>query len=131
MSIVEVYFEKMKDLKAEFWEKIKEALKNENILETVAESIEKMMERLNVPEKEIDNMVNMLEEGRVSEMFNFTANYDVQKVRAEGRKEGIKEGIKEVALNMLENGMTIELVEKMTGLNKEKIEEILKEVKHN
>ena len=45
--------------------------------------------------------------------------------------EGIKEGIKEVALNMLENGMTIELVEKMTGLNKEKIEEILKEVKHN
>ena len=81
-------FEKMKDLKEEFWEKIKEALKNENILETVAESIEKMMERLNVPEKEIDNMVNMLEEGRVSEMFNFTANYDVQKVRAEGIKEG-------------------------------------------
>ena len=59
-------FEKMKDLKAEFWEKIKEALKNENILETVAESIEKMMERLNVPEEEIDSMVNMLEEGRVS-----------------------------------------------------------------
>ena len=76
-------FEKMKNLKEEFWEKIKEALKNENILETVAESIEKMMERLNVPEKDIDDMVNMLEEGRVREMFNFTANYDVQKVRAE------------------------------------------------
>lgn len=120
-------FEKMKDLKEEFWENIKEALKNENILETVAESIEKMMERLNVPEKDIDDMVNMLEEGRVSEMFNFTANYDVQKVRA----EGIKEGIKEIIKKMLGKGKSIEEVAELTEVSKQEIEKIAKELKYS
>ena len=32
---------------------------------------------------------------------------------------------------MLENGMSIEMVEKITGLKREKVEDILKEVKHN
>jgi predicted transposase/invertase (TIGR01784 family) len=56
----------------------------------------------------------------------------------EGREEGIKEGIKEgiekekfnIALNMLENGMSKDVVEKITGLSKTKVEKIEKEIKH-
>ena len=32
---------------------------------------------------------------------------------------------------MLENGMSIDMVEKMTGMDRAKIEELSKEVKHN
>ena len=52
-----------------------------------------------------------------------------------GREEGIKEGIEKekfnIALNMLENGMSIDVVEKITGLSKTRVNEILKEIKHN
>ena len=52
-----------------------------------------------------------------------------------GREEGIKEGIEKekfnIALNMLENGMSIDVVEKITGLSKTRVNEIFKEIKHN
>ena len=52
-----------------------------------------MMERLNVPSEEIDRLINMIEEGKVTEMFEFTAKYDVQKLRKQFFYEGEKEGI--------------------------------------
>ena len=48
-----------------------------------------------------------------------------------GREEGIEKGIEKVALSMFENGLSIEMVEKITGIKREKIEEIAKQVKHN
>ena len=48
-----------------------------------------------------------------------------------GKEEGIEEGIEKVALSMFRNGMTIEMVEKITGLNREKITEILKKLNSN
>ena len=52
-----------------------------------------------------------------------------------GRLEGIKEGIEKekfnIALNMLENGMSVDVVEKITGLSRTRVNEILKEIKHN
>ncbi len=48
-----------------------------------------------------------------------------------GINVGRMEGIEKVALSMFENGLSIEMVEKMTGLKREKIEEIAKQVKHN
>ena len=55
--------------------------------------------------------------------------------REEGIAEGIKEGIEKekfnIALNMLENGMSIDVVEKITGLSKIRVNEIFKEIKHN
>ena len=51
--------------------------------------------------------------------------------RMEGVAEGIEKGIEKVALSMLKNGMSIEIVEKMTGLNREKVEKILKQLNHN
>lgn len=88
-------FEKIIRLKEEYWEKIKEILKNENILEIVAECIESMLERINVPDEEINEMIEMLEKGKVNNMFTFAVNYDVQKVRREAQKEGLMSGIKE------------------------------------
>ena len=68
--------EKIIKLKEEYWEKIKEILKNENILEIVAECIESMLERINVPDEEINEMIEMLEKGKVNNMFTFAVNYD-------------------------------------------------------
>ena len=55
--------------------------------------------------------------------------------REEGIAEGIKEGIEKekfnIALNMLENGMSVEVVEKITGLSRTRVNEILKETKHS
>ncbi len=119
-------FEALKKLKKKFWEKIKEALKNENILEVLAESIEKMMERLNVPEEEINKLINMLEEGKVSEMFDFAVNYDVQKVRYEGIQIGIYNEKIEMAKEMLKDDEKLEKIIKYTKLSKEEIENLKK-----
>jgi len=121
-------FAELKKLKKEFWEKIKEALKNENILEVLAESIEKMMERLNVPEEEINKLINMLEEGKVSEMFDFAVNYDVQKVRYEGIQIGIYNEKIEMAKEMLKDDEKMEKIIKYTKLTEEEIEKLKKEL---
>ena len=59
----------------------------------------------------------------------------LEKAFYEAEEKGINMGIEKekysIALSMLENGMSIEMVEKITGLKREKVEEILKEVKHN
>ena len=121
-------FEKLKALKTEFWEKIKEALKNENILEVVAECIENMMERLNVPEEEITNIINMLQEGKVNEMLNFAVSYDVQKVRFESRSEGKKEEKLEMAKKMMFKGKPIEEIMEFTELSEEEIKKLKKQI---
>ncbi len=50
--------------------------------------------------------------------------------REEGKKEGRKEGKKEVAKSMLINDMDIDLVTKLTGLPREVVEEIKKDIIH-
>ena len=59
----------------------------------------------------------------------------LEKAFYEAEEKGIEKGIEKekynIALSMLENGMSIEMVEKITGLKREKIEEIAKEAKHN
>ena len=57
---------------------------------------------------------------------------------AKGRKEGIEKGIEkgrdegktEAARNMLADGLSIEVVEKYTGLSREKIEQLMAEQKN-
>jgi predicted transposase/invertase (TIGR01784 family) len=46
------------------------------------------------------------------------------KGRAEGRAEGIQEGIQLVALNMLREGLSIEVVAKITGLSVEQVQQL-------
>ena len=45
------------------------------------------------------------------------------------RKEGIEKEKYSIALSMLQNGMTKDMVEKITGLSREKVEEIATEIK--
>ncbi|MDZ8259432.1 Rpn family recombination-promoting nuclease/putative transposase [Nostoc sp. ChiQUE01b] len=47
-----------------------------------------------------------------------------QSLLAEGRAEGRDEGIRRVAINMLEEGMSIEVVAKVTGLTVEQVQQL-------
>ncbi|MDZ4871000.1 MAG: hypothetical protein CLLPBCKN_000388 [Chroococcidiopsis cubana SAG 39.79] len=44
--------------------------------------------------------------------------------RAEGRAEGIEQGIRRVAINMLKEGMSIEVVARVTGLTVEQVQQL-------
>ena len=44
--------------------------------------------------------------------------------RAEGRAEGIEQGIRHVAINMLKEGMSIEVVARVTGLTVEQVQQL-------
>lgn len=47
-----------------------------------------------------------------------------QSLLAEGRAEGRDEGIRRVAINMLKEGMSIEVVAKVTGLTVEQVQQL-------
>ena len=47
-----------------------------------------------------------------------------QSIKAEGREEGIEEGVRRVAVNLLKDGMSVELVVKATGLTVEQVQQL-------
>lgn len=58
-----------------------------------------------------------------------TARYGDERERIgmnEGRKEGKKEGKKETAMNMLTLGMSMDVIEKVTGLTEDEIKALNK-----
>ena len=60
-----------------------------------------------------------------------TARYGDERERIgkkEGRKEGMKEGMKKTAMNMLTLGMSIDVIEKVTGLSEDKIKALNKAI---
>jgi predicted transposase/invertase (TIGR01784 family) len=124
----------IKQLKEQYWEKLKESLEHSNILENIALAIKQLLKRVNIPEDEIDKVIQALYEKEVEKMFEMVEEYDVQKVRAEereaGKIEGIIEGKLETAKNLLKMGLTIEQIIEATELSKEKIEEIKRKTHH-
>ena len=59
-----------------------------------------------------------------------TARYGDERERIgmnEGRKEGRKEGKKETAVNMLTLGMSMDVIEKVTGLTEDEIKALNKD----
>ena len=59
-----------------------------------------------------------------------TARYGDERERKgkiEGKKEGKKEGKRETAVNMLSFGMSIDVIEKITGLSEAEIKALSKE----
>ena len=133
-------FREFQEMKKEAWEKIKETLKDQEILEIVGECMESFLKRINVPENEMEIMMEMIEGRRVNEMFTFIENYDVQKERKkyeeigikkgikegkrEGKKEGIFEGKKDTAKNLLKLGLSLDTIKTATGLSDKEIESI-------
>ncbi|MCK8825866.1 Rpn family recombination-promoting nuclease/putative transposase [Fuchsiella alkaliacetigena] len=118
----------IKQLKEEYWEALKESLKHSNILENVALAIKHLLLKVNVPEDEIEEVLKVFKEGKVRDMFQMIEEYDVQKVRSEEREKAKKERDIEIAQKMLRKGIGVPDIIDITGLDKEKIEEIKKEI---
>ena len=53
--------------------------------------------------------------------------HDIASLIADGREEGKKEGKKETAVNMLSFGMSIDVIEKITGLSEAEIKALSQE----
>jgi predicted transposase/invertase (TIGR01784 family) len=126
-----------------YFEKIKEKLTDDRIKEVINEAITLLLERINVSEEEIRKIKAYISEGRLEQMFEMLVDYDVQKVKMEGKLEGIKigeqkgklegkfEGKIEVAKNMLAKNFTVDLIVEVTGLSSEEINRIKEEIAGN
>ena len=124
----------IKQLKQEYWEALKDSLKHSNILENVALAIKHLLLKVNVPEEEIEEVLKVFKEGKVRAMFQMIEDYDVQKVRSEEREKGIETGKKErdieIAHRLLRLDVEIDKIVEATQLDREKIEEIKKDIKN-
>jgi predicted transposase/invertase (TIGR01784 family) len=126
-----------------YFEKIKEKLTDNRIIEVINEAITLLLERINVPEEEIGKIKAHISEGRLEQMFEMLVDYDVQKVKMEGKLEGKMEGKLEgkiegklegkieVAKNMLAKNFIIDLIVEVTGLSSEEINRIKEEIAGN
>ena len=70
----------------------------EYLLDIIAKIATALLYRLNVPEKEVTEAVELIKEKKIPVLFEHFEGYDIQATRkeakAEGKEEGIKEGIK-------------------------------------
>ena len=75
------------------WEKTPEYL-----LDIIAQITTALLYRINLPEKEVNEVIGQIKEKKMPVLFEHFEGYDIQatrkEARAEGREEGIKEGIK-------------------------------------
>ena len=146
-------FEKIKTIKEEYWEKLKANVNTKRELEKIAEAMSLLLQRINVPQEEIDEVIENVYDGRLDKMFEMTVHYDWQETRKlaleegielgiekgieKGKEKGIEKGIEkgklegklEIILNMLRNKLDEETVAKLSGLNLEEIKEIKRQLK--
>jgi predicted transposase/invertase (TIGR01784 family) len=115
-----IYFLKNSEIKDEFNAK------------GLAEAREKLR-TINLSKKERRAYQRHLEDlhmaASIEEQFRFeqaeARNEGREEGREEGRKEGLKLGMGKVALNMINHGMSIDDVVKITGLSRDDIKEIM------
>ena len=130
-------FEKIKTIKEEYWEKLKANVNTKRELEKIAEAMSLLLQRINVPQEEIDEVIENVYDGRLDKMFEMSVHYDWQETRKLALEEGIELGIEkgiekgklEIILNMLRNKLDEETVAKLSGLNLEEIKEIKRQLK--
>lgn len=114
------------------WEKTPEYL-----LDIIAKIATALLYRLNVPEKEVTEAVELIKGKKMPVLFEHFEGYDIQATRkeakAEGKEEGIKEGIKERIKAFIEFGnemgsskkMVADKVKEKFALSDEEVEENL------
>lgn len=125
-------FEEIKNIKKEYWEGLKKNIGTRRELEKIAEAMKILLKRINVPEAEIEEVIENVYDGRLNKMFEMAVHYDVQETRMlgklegklEGKKEGKLEGKLEVARNLIKNGVNIEIIMLSTGLSKEELKKL-------
>ncbi|MBF1989079.1 Rpn family recombination-promoting nuclease/putative transposase [Fischerella thermalis] len=73
-----------------------------------------------------DTIQQLLRKELMQESVTYQALIDEGRAigRAEGRAEGIQEGIRRVAVNLLKEGMSREMVSKLTGLSVEQLQQL-------
>ena len=67
----------------------------EYLLGLMAQLVEILLSRLNIPKEEVLNFTNQIKERRMGELFSNFKGYDVQAARREAKAEGVKEGMQE------------------------------------
>lgn len=77
-----------------------------------------LLEKFKSEKEEIDMLL-------VAERLKKDREKEMKRCKMEGRKEGIEKGIQVTAKKMLEEGLEIDLIHKITGLNKEKIQKLI------
>ncbi|MEI3612465.1 transposase [Pseudogracilibacillus sp. SO30301A] len=87
---------------------------------------------LTLTEEEEERFVKLVREfDEAEEIFNLPISYE-EKGREKGRREGLKEGLekgrKEVALEMLKEEVSIEIIKRTTKLTMEEIEKLRKQL---
>jgi len=87
-------FHMLNEIPKEYIKRVTENTSNET-LKLIARIIKSLLERVNAPEREIDNMVEQIHERRFVEMFTLLEEYDVQATRKEAREEGRRQGKQE------------------------------------
>jgi hypothetical protein len=84
----------IKDFPKGYIEKLNSELPD-NIKELLAKVITALMQRINVPPKEIETVTELINQRRIDKMFNWTGHYDVQETRREARAEAWQEAERE------------------------------------
>ncbi len=107
-------FHMLNEIPKEYIKRVTENTSNET-LKLIARIIKSLLERVNAPEQEIDNMVEQIHERRLVEMFTLLEEYDVQATRKEAREEGKQEGI-QIGVNRGKQESRIEIAKGLVGL---------------
>lgn len=116
-------FKLLKDIPKEYVEKVTKDT-SEELLKMLARIIKSFLERVNAPREEIDHIVDQVYKRRFIEMFTMLEEYDVQATRREAREKGIEEGIEkgeyekavQIAKNMLDEGISLKVISRLTDL---------------
>lgn len=94
----------------------------EYLLGDIANMVEGLLTKLNVPQEEIDSFVGQIKERNMAELFANFKGYDIQATRAKAREEGHAAGVIDGQMQEREEGIK-KLVEsaKELGADEEKI----------
>jgi len=132
-------FENIRKIKKEYWERLKTNVNTRRELEKIAEAISLLLQRINVPQEDIDELIENIYDGRLDKMFEMSVHYDWQETRKlaleegvqKGLQEGMQQGKLEIIINMLKNQLDDETISKFSGISIEEIREIKKQLKNN
>ena len=78
----------------------------------------------NLENVKVDDIVEIIK--KISEIRGDESMTIAMKLKQEGRDEGIIKGKIEAAINMFKEGISLEIISKCTGVNKNELDEILK-----
>ena len=138
--------QQIRELSDDFWKAVVEIARQNGLFDLLKEVVYIIMKNYHASDEVITETMEKLNKGQVKEgMFIYSEGLDVLKAEEKGREEGIEKGIEkgivkgiikgrekgreETAINFYKMGLTLDQIAQGTGLDKEKLKEILKDVK--